>query len=135
MKKKTSTEKYSKHRINITNPDKIFFQKDKITKLDVIEYYQKIAPIMIKYTKDRPLSMLRYPNGINEDYFFQKNAAESFPDWIVTETIPSEEREINYVIANDKQTLLYLTNLGCIDQNPWMSRVGSDMPILQPPPI
>jgi bifunctional non-homologous end joining protein LigD len=109
----------------LTNRNKIWFPADKITKGDVLDYYRDIADLIVPHLEGRPLSLKRYPNGIQEEYFFQKNAAESFPDWIPTETIPSEEREINYVIANDAQTLVYLTNLGCIDQNPWMSRVGS----------
>ena len=67
------------------------------------------------------MSLKRYPNGIHEPFFFQKNTPESYPDWLRTETIDG----IRYVLAEDKRSLLYLTNLGCIDQNPWMSRVGS----------
>jgi bifunctional non-homologous end joining protein LigD len=109
----------------LTNRQKVWFPTDKITKGDVLDYYRDVADLIVPHLEGRPLSLKRYPNGIDEEYFFQKNAAESFPDWIPTETIPSEEREINYVICNDTQTLLYLTNLGCIDQNPWMSRVGT----------
>lgn len=109
----------------ITNRNKVWFPADKITKGDVIDYYNDIAELIVPHLAGRPLSLKRYPNGINEEYFFQKNAAESFPAWIPTETIPSEDREINYVVCNDKQSLLYLTNLGCIDHNPWMSRIGS----------
>ena len=72
--------------------------------------------------------MKRYPNGIHADFFFQKNVADkNFPDWMRTAPIDSESQShiINYVICNDKPTLLYLANLGCIDQNPWMSRIGS----------
>jgi bifunctional non-homologous end joining protein LigD len=77
--------------------------------------------------KDRPLSLKRYPNGIHEEFFFQKNTPESFPDWMRYEMVDSDhaQRAIRYVLAEDRAALLYLTNLGCIDQNPWMSRVGS----------
>src|SRR6185295_7519393 len=69
----------------------------------------------------------RYPNGIHGDFFFQKRSSESFPTWLRTESIYSEHNKapINYAVADDRASLLYLTNLGCIDQNPWMSRVGS----------
>ncbi len=74
------------------------------------------------HLKDRPLSLKRYPNGIDQPYFFQKEAAESFPKWLRIVKAPDG---IHYVIGDDRATLLYLVNLGCIDHNPWMSRVGS----------
>ena len=71
--------------------------------------------------KDRPLSLKRYPNGIDADFFFQKEVAESFPKWLRT----AMADEIRHVIGEDRATLLFLVNLGCIDHNPWMSRMGS----------
>lgn len=70
--------------------------------------------------------MKRYPNGIAEDYFFQKNAGEHFPDWLHLEPIVEHHppKTNHYPVANDRASLLYLVNLGCIDHNPWMSRVG-----------
>jgi bifunctional non-homologous end joining protein LigD len=111
-----------------SNLTKIFYPKDGITKGDVIQYYGDVAELILPHLKDRPLSLKRYPNGINADYFFQKNVADKkFPEWIPTVPIDSESQDhvIHYVICNDKPTLLYLANLGCIDHNPWMSRVGS----------
>lgn len=110
------------------NLNKIFFPKDGITKGDVIQYYDDVAELILPHLEGRPLSLKRYPNGIHSDYFFQKNVAgKKFPEWIRTEPIESESQDhvIEYVICNDKPTLLYLANLGCIDHNPWMSRVGS----------
>jgi bifunctional non-homologous end joining protein LigD len=72
----------------------------------------------LPHLKDRPLSLKRYPNGIQEAFFFQKDAPESFAPWLRTEPIDS----IHYVFAEDRASLLYLVNLGCIDHNPWMSR-------------
>ena len=94
----------------------------------MIQYYDDVADLILPHLRDRPLSLKRYPNGIHADYFFQKNVADrKFPEWIQTVPIDSESQDhvIEYVICNDKPTLLYLANLGCIDQNPWMSRVGS----------
>ncbi len=110
------------------NLTKVFFPKDGVTKGDVIQYYDDVADLILPHLRDRPLSLKRYPNGIHADYFFQKNVAEKkFPAWIKTEPIDSESQDhtIEYVICNDKPTLLYLANLGCIDQNPWMSRLGT----------
>lgn len=110
--------------LKFTNLNKVFYPKDGYTKRDLINYYDSIAEIILPHLRDRPLSLKRYPNGIEADYFFQKNA-DDFPDWIRVEPIASDEKTINYVICNDRETLLWLTHLGCIDQNPWMSRVGS----------
>jgi len=113
-------------RLKFTNLDKVFFPKDGWKKRDVIEFYDRVAQWLVPHLKDRPLSMKRYPNGIAHEYFFQKNA-EHFPDWMscvpITERHPPKVN--NYPLANDRASLLYLANLGCIDQNPWMSHVGS----------
>jgi len=115
------------HQLKFTNLNKVFYPKEGYKKRDLINYYHAVAPLILPYLKDRPLSLKRYPNGIEGDYFFQKNAALGTPDWIRREAIDSEHRgeAINFVLAEDEASLLYLANLGCIDQNPWMSRMGS----------
>ncbi len=107
--------------LKLTNLDKIWYPKDKVTKRDAINYYNDVAEYLVPHLKDRPLSLKRYPNGIHEEFFFQKNTPDSYPGWLRTETIESTR----FIVANDRATLLYLANLGCIDQNPWMSRVQS----------
>jgi bifunctional non-homologous end joining protein LigD len=116
-----------KQRLKFTNLNKVFWPREGYVKRDLINYYYAVAELILPHLKDRPLSLKRYPNGIEGKYFFQKEAAESFPDWLRTEAIFSEHNQapINYVVADDRASLLYLANLGCIDQNPWMSRVGS----------
>ena len=93
----------------------------------MVAYYYRVADYLLPFLKDRPLVLRRYPDGITGQAFFQKNMPDGVPEWVETAAIPSEgKREnIEYVIANDLASLLYLTGLGCIDQNPWMSRVGS----------
>lgn len=115
------------HRILLRNLNKIFYPDDGYTKRDILEYYNAVADLLIPHWKDRPLSLLRYPDGIGKAGFFQKNAAESnFPDWLRTERLVAEDGEERLqVIGDGRAALLYLTNLGCIDQNPWMSRMGS----------
>ena len=110
--------------VKFTNLNKAYYPKDGYSKRDVINYYDAVADLLVPHLRDRPLSMKRYPNGIESEFFFQKNA-EDFPSWIRLEPIPSDNRVINYAICNDRETLLYMANLGCIDQNPWMSRVQS----------
>ena len=113
--------------LKFTNLNKVFYPREGYKKRDLINYYHAIAPLILPHLKDRPLSLKRYPNGIDGEYFFQKNAALGTPEWIRREAIESEHRgeAINFVLAEDEASLLYLANLGCIDQNPWMSRVGS----------
>jgi len=115
------------HRLKFTNLDKIFFPKDGWKKRDLLAFYDGVSPWLLPHLKDRPLSMKRYPNGIAGEYFFQKNAGNHFPEWMHCEPIREHQPpKINhYPIANDRASLLYLVNLGCIDQNPWMSRAGS----------
>ncbi|MFN3323113.1 MAG: DNA ligase D [Bryobacteraceae bacterium] len=113
--------------LKFTNLDKVFYPEEGYTKRDVINYYDQVADLILPHLKDRPLSLKRYPNGIHEKFFFQKNIPENYPDWLRIEPIFSEHRgaPIRYVIADDRPTLLFLANLACIDQNPWLSRVGS----------
>ncbi len=115
------------HRLKLTNLPKVFYPGEGITKRDVINYYDAVAPFILPHLRDRPLSLKRYPNGIQEQFFFQKDAEGKVPDWVRLEPVFSEHNQdkIHYIICNDRATLVYLANLASIDQNPWMSRVGS----------
>lgn len=121
----------NKHRVKLTHQDKIYFPKDGITKGDVIDYYQSVASSILPYLKNRPLSLNRFPNGIEEQGFYQKDAGDHIPDWINTTQVYSESNDkyIDYIYCNDKATLAYLNNLGCIDLNPW----NSSLPDLEHP--
>lgn len=94
----------------VSHKDKILFPNSGITKKDVILYYEKIADYILPYMKNRPLTMQRFPKGIHEVGFFQKNASDYFPDWILTKQIKKEGGWVNQVICNNKETLLYLVN-------------------------
>jgi bifunctional non-homologous end joining protein LigD len=107
--------------LKFTNLKKVYYPDEGYTKRDVLNYYDGVADLILPHLKDRPLSLKRYPNGIKQDYFFQKDAADSFASWLRTERID----DIHYVFADDRASLLYLVNLGCIDHNPWMSRSPS----------
>ena len=110
--------------LKFTNLGKIFYPGEGYTKRDVLNYYDAVAALILPHLKDRPLSLKRYPDGIEKEFFFQKNVRETFAPWLPTETIDSGHaaRPIKYAFAQDRSSLLYLVNLGCIDQNPWMSR-------------
>jgi bifunctional non-homologous end joining protein LigD len=114
------------HRLKFTNLDKVLFPKDGWKKRDLLDFYDRVSEWLLPHLRDRPLSMKRYPNGIHAEYFFQKNATH-FPDWLRCEPIVEHHppKTNHYPLANDRASLLYLVNLGCIDENPWMSRVGN----------
>ena len=107
----------------LTNLNKVFWPKEGYTKGDLIEYYDSVAQTILPYLKDRPISLNRFPNGIEGEQFFQKDLVHK-PDWVKTVPIYSESNkaDIHWLICNDKDTLLYLANLGSIEINPWNSR-------------
>jgi bifunctional non-homologous end joining protein LigD len=111
--------------LKLTNLDKPYFPDDGYTKSDVIEYYRKVSEYILPYLKGRPESLNRHPNGIKEEGFYQKDVADLPPDWVATERIYSEhnDKKIKYLVCNDEATLVYMANLGCIELNPWFSRV------------
>jgi bifunctional non-homologous end joining protein LigD len=114
-------------RVEFTNLDKIFWPKEKITKGDVVAYYDSVADYILPYLKDRPESLRRTPDGLKSEGFFQKNVAGTVPKWIKTKKIKSESADepVEWLLCQDKETLLFLANYGCIEINPWSSRVGS----------
>jgi bifunctional non-homologous end joining protein LigD len=116
-----------KTKVRLTNLAKVFWPKEGYTKGDVIEYYQEVADYILPYLKDRPQSLLRHPNGISGFSFFHKDAGDEAPPFVKSVLIYSEsnDKDIDYIICNDKATLAYLNNLGCIEINPWNSRVKS----------
>lgn len=116
--------KIGKITLHLTNQNKTYFPETGIAKGELIEYYNEVAPLILPYLKDRPQSLNRFPNGINGTAFYQKNIdTEKVPSWLKTKKLYSDsnENEINYLLCNDKQTLLYMANLGCIEINPWNS--------------
>lgn len=115
-----------KHQLTLTNLSKVFWPKESYTKGDLINYYREIAPILLPYLKDRPQSLLRYPNGIDGKSFYQKDASLLDVAWVETISIysASNKKHVKYLLCQDQATLIYLVNLGCIDLNPWSSRVG-----------
>lgn len=106
-----------------TNLNKIFWPVEGYTKGMLIEYYRSMAEFVLPYLKDRPESLRRYPDGINEEGFFQKNIDDNFPEWLTTFPVTHKAETRNYLLIQDKKTLLYAVSLGCIDFNPFSSRI------------
>ncbi len=111
-------------RLRLSNLNKIYFPEIGYTKRDLLAYYYRISDYILPFLKERPLVLRRYPDGVAGKSFFQKDAGEYVPEWMATVTIPSDDQgtDVRYYLANDLAALLYLTNLGCIDHNPWSSR-------------
>lgn len=112
-------------KLQLTNLNKVYWPKEKYTKGDLIQYYNSASKYILPYLKDRPESLNRFPNGINGPSFYQKNVGEMPPDWVKTVKIFSEHNSeyINYLVCQDKATLIFMANLGCIEINPWFSRI------------
>ena len=110
--------------LRLTNLNKIYFPGDGYTKRNLLAYYFHVSSLLLPFLKDRPLVLRRYPNGIEGQAFFQKDSGKDAPEWIKTVAIESESKSkpIPYFVANNRASLLYLTNLGCIDHNPWSAR-------------
>lgn len=116
------------HEITFTNLNKVYWPKEKITKRDMLSYYHQVAPFILPYLKDRPQSMNRHPDGINGESFYFKNVTGTAPGWIETYKYKSDDdnRVKNYLVAKDEASLLYMATLGCIEMNPWHSRVEKE---------
>jgi bifunctional non-homologous end joining protein LigD len=109
-----------KRKIEVSNLTKLLFPEDHIVKAQLIEYYLKIAPTILAHVKGRPLSLVRYPDGIGGESFFQKNRPDWAPDWIEHVTLGEEKKD--YVIATEDASLVWLANLACIELHQMHSR-------------
>ena len=116
--------------LKLSNLDKVFFPAEGITKGDLLEYYRAVAPALIPHLRDRPFTMVRWPDGIEAGRFFQKDAPSHMPEWIPTyralvstREAPRRKKWVNFPLVNDELALLWMVNMGCIDMNAWYSRV------------
>jgi bifunctional non-homologous end joining protein LigD len=111
--------------LRLSNLDKLFWPEERITKGDLIDYYRQVASVLVPHLRDRPFTMRRYPDGAAGKAFFQKHAPSHMPAWIKTfeAAVSTKEKAIDYPIVNDELALLWMVNMGCIDMNPWYSRV------------
>jgi len=116
-------------KVKLSNLDKILYPKNKVTKGQVIEYYIKMAPKMLPIIADRPLVLTRYPDCIEGDKFsfFEKNAPEGTPQWVKIKTIYSHasKRDVNYIVCNDLDTLIWLANLASLEIHMPFSKINS----------
>jgi bifunctional non-homologous end joining protein LigD len=109
--------------LKLTNLDKVLYPAAGFTKGQIIDYYARIAPVLVPHLKNKPLTLKRYPNGVSEMPFFEKNATKHRPDWVKTVPIWSEgnNRDVNYILCNDLPTLIWVANLAAIELHPSLS--------------
>jgi bifunctional non-homologous end joining protein LigD len=125
-KDETQVRKIKGHELKFTNLSKVYWPEDKVTKRDMFNYYYQVAEYILPYLKDRPQSLNRFPGGIHGPSFYQKDVKGKAPDW--AETFPYENGEgekKEYLVGTDETSLLWMASLGCIEMNPWFSRVQS----------
>jgi bifunctional non-homologous end joining protein LigD len=109
--------------LKLSNLDKVLYPATGFTKGQVIDYYAHIAPVLVPHLAGRPLTLKRYPNGVDSEYFFEKNATAHRPEWVKTAPIWSEgnRRNVNYILADDLSTVVWMANLAAIELHPSLS--------------
>ena len=113
--RKAQFTQVGKRKLEISNLDKVLYPEAGIIKAEVIAYYLNIAPTILRHIKGRPLTLVRYPNGVNGQSFFQKNKPEKTPPWIEDVKLGDGDKKINYVIATEDATLVWTANLAALE--------------------
>jgi bifunctional non-homologous end joining protein LigD len=119
--------------LELSNLDKVLYPEAGFTKGEVIDYYTRVAPVLLPHLHDRPVTRIRYPNGVAGKGFFEKNAPAGTPDWVRTVTLPSPEstkgrEEVEYIVCDDLPTLVWLANLAALELHTPQWRIGSHCP-------
>lgn len=122
-------------KLELSNLDKVLYPAAGFTKGEVIDYYTRVAGVLLDHTRDRALTRIRYPNGVNGLFFFEKNAPGGTPSWVRVERLPSPgsgsgREELDYVVADDLPTLVWLANLAALELHTPQWKVGSSGPDL-----
>jgi len=118
----TTELKVGRRDVRITHEDRVVFPEPGLTKLDLARHYERVAPRMLPYVRDRPLALQAFPDGIDGDGYFMKAVPRYFPDWIKRTTVPKKGGTITHVLADDAATLVYLTGQNVVTMHTWLSR-------------
>jgi bifunctional non-homologous end joining protein LigD len=105
-------------KVEVTNPDKLLWPEPGITKRQYVEYLEAVSDLMLPWLHDRPLSLVRAPDGVEGERYFQKNTPKYAPSWIKTVTIPAARRDVAYTVCNDVETLRWLGNQAALEFHP-----------------
>jgi len=106
----------------ITHPEKVLFPADRITKGELAAYYEAIAPVMVPHIRARPITMERFPAGIDKKGFIQKDVSKGFPAWLERVEVPKKDGTVHHPIVTDTRSLLWITNQNCITPHIWTTR-------------
>jgi bifunctional non-homologous end joining protein LigD len=109
--------------VPVSSPDKVLFPEDGFTKADLADYYARVADVMLPHLEGRPISMLRYPDGIDGESFFQKDVPDYFPGWIRRAKVRKEGGALEMMIAEEAADLVYLASQACVTPHVWLSRI------------
>ena len=108
--------------VTITHPEKVLFPDEGITKGELAQYYENVAPLMLPHLRRRPVTMERYPSGIGQGGFLQKDVSKGFPEWLERVEAPKKGGVVHYPLANDARSLLWMANQNCVTPHVWASR-------------
>jgi bifunctional non-homologous end joining protein LigD len=125
MPERSEVVRVGHHEVKITRPDKVLFPKDGITKRELVDYYRQIASWILPHLRGRPLTLERFPDGINGMRLIQKSVSAYYPEWIKTVTVKKVGGTVRHVLCEDEATLAYLANQACITPHIWLSRTDA----------
>lgn len=109
--------------VEISSPDKVMYPDAGVTKADVADYYRDVAAVMLSHVESRPITMHRFPDGIEEPGFYQQDAPDYFPDWVRVEKMEKKDGTVDRVVVTDAATLVYLSGQACLTPHIWQSRI------------
>lgn len=109
-------------RLDISKPDKVLFPDDGLSKQDLADYYDNVAAVMLPHVRGRPITMQRFPEGIQGEGFYQKKTPQHFPDWIERVSVSTSDGRQDQVVVEDRRSLVYLADQACITPHTWLSR-------------
>jgi bifunctional non-homologous end joining protein LigD len=110
-------------RLSLSNLDKVMYPQTGFTKGQVIDYYTRVAPVLLPHLRDRPLTLKRYPNGVDGGHFYEKQCPSHRPDWVRSEPVEMNRKTIQFCICDDLPTLVWLANLADLELHPSLSMV------------
>jgi bifunctional non-homologous end joining protein LigD len=125
MPERSEVVRVGQHEVKITRPDKVLFPKDGITKRELVDYYRQIASWILPHLRGRPLTLERFPDGIDGMRLIQKSVSAYYPEWIKTVTVKKVGGTVKHVLCEDEATLAYLANQACITPHIWLSRTDA----------
>jgi bifunctional non-homologous end joining protein LigD len=117
-----SSIRAGKREVSVSNPGKILYPETGFTKGDVVQYYLAIAPVLLPHLKHRPLTLKRYPNGVDQPFFYEKMCPSHRPDWVATARMTTTNREIDFCMVEDAATLVWVANLASLELHTLLSR-------------